>query len=418
MEIKRYTGIRNTTSEERFRTGDLMSATNVELDNTGKILSRRGTDLVLPLAGAHSLYCDGSVMLVSQGSNLYSVDAAYNATLVGNLQSSAWVSHETVGNTVFMSNGQVSRKLENGALYGWGITTPVGQPEAVPTASGTLPPGVYQYAMTFVRADGQESGTGVAGQVTLTVAGGIQFNSMEISTEAGIRGKILYLSGADGEVMFRAAEVANDVISVHVSDPDKGAVLTTQHAGPAPAGSIVRYHRGHMFVVAGDTVYRSDPYQLELFRVAHEYVQFPGQIALFEPVRDGVFVATVDSSGPDEQASGATWYVGGALDGQVMQVFDYGAIPGTGYQVNSGDLESPNEGEVEGQQGGKAVLWATRNGLCMGVDGGSARNLTHAKYSLPTAQRGASFVRKDRGYPLFVSSLQGTGAAEGIYSRG
>jgi hypothetical protein len=417
MEIKRFTGIRNTTSEERFRTGDLYSAVNVELDNTGKLLSRKGYTVVNPAAGLHSLYANQSVVLVAESSTLKRVENDYSLTTVGSLGSGNPVSYDTVVDDVFLSNGTVSKVLRGGALYQWGVEPPRGQPTAS-AVGGSLPAGVYQYAMTFVREDGHVSGTGVAGQVTLPSMGGIKFSDMEVSTNPAVRGKILWLSSANGTTMFLHAQVLNVDTTVTVTDGHGGVPLRTQFADVAPVGSIVRYHGGRMYVVCDDVVFYSDPYELELFRYETNFLRFPGKVAVFEPVNDGVFVATVDTVA--EETSGGTWFLRGLDPDQFRpeQKFDYGAVPGTSLQVNAGDLESPNEGEVEGQQGGKAALWSSRAGVVAGYDGGAARNLTAAKYGLPAAQRGASMMRRARGYSTFVSALQGTTAADNVYDRG
>jgi len=419
VEIKQFRGLRNVSSEERFRTGDLLTARDVDLDNTGKILSRRGYAQVNATA-LHSLYSNHAVALAVAGQNLKRVEADSSLTQLADLGSSNPVSYETVLNTVYYSNGVVSGKVEGSAHAQWGVTPPVGQPAAETLVVGSLRAGTYQYAMTFLRADGHESGTGVAGQVTLTAESGIRFTDMEVSTNPLIRDKILYLSGADGEVLFKVASVPNGQVSLDVSVNRGTTPLTTQFAGPPPAGAIVRYFNGNMFVVAGDTAYPSDPYNLELFRPEGNYLRFPGEVSLFECVDDGLYVATVDGTGDDSESLGATWYLQGtsAMAMKSTRVFDHGAVPGTSVRTDAGFLESPVEGEIEGMQARPAVLWISRFGVCAGFNGGGVRNYTEAKYSFPVAQRGAGMVRQERGYTQYVVSLQGIGAANNAYSRG
>lgn len=62
------------------------------------------------------------------------------------------------------------------------------------------------------------------------------------------------------------------------------------------------------------------------------------------------------------------------------------------------------------------TVWTSRHGICAGKDGGAVKNLTETKHSFPTAQRGAAFVRQDRGYATYIITLQGPGAETNIYA--
>lgn len=417
MEIKRWTGIRNDRSEDRFRPGELMSATDVELDNTGKIMSRKGYTRVSSTA-MRSIYNNGQITLAVAGANLVRVNADFSLTTLTTTGSASLpVSYDTVAGVVYWSNGVRSGRIVNGVARQWGVTPPLGQPQASATTSGALPPGKYLYAMTFLRADGHESGTGATGSIELTARGGIQFTGLEVSTNPEISGRILYLSSVNGETVYRIATLGASETSylVHVN---RGTVpLMTQFKSPPPAGSIVRYYNGSMYVVVGDAVYRSDPYELELFKLDQNYLRFPGPVVLFECVNDGIYVATPDVPGEDSEAAGETFYLAGADPSKSVRVFDHGAIPGTATVTDAGFLEGSVQGDTEGMQGRPAVLWASRFGICAGFDGGVVQNYTEAKYSFPVAQRGVGMVRQDRGFAQFIVALQDVSAANNEYTR-
>lgn len=413
MEIKKWKGLRNTTSPERFALGDLATALDVEIDNTGRVISRQGFTQVSAVA-AHSLYANHGVTLLVEGTVLKAVEANFSRTTIRTLSTSGFVSFETVGDTIYYSNGVDTGIIKGRTPLQWGVTPPIGQPAANPIA-GDLPPGRYMYAMTFLRADGHESGTGSAGAIDLPLGGGIQFTGMEVSTNAEVSDKILYLSSPSGEVMYRARIVPNATTTlIYASGAlDLTIPLHTQFAGPPPAGKTVRYYNGHMCVVVGDVVYYSDPYNLELFRQESGFLRFPGQVAVFESVNDGIYVATTDLAGDDPETSGATWYLGGArMDAlKSIQVFDYGATPGTGTKTLATYFDTVT-GDVGGAVDAKApaVVWASRHGVCVGFDGGQVRNLTEAFYSFPIAQHGAGVVRQARGFVQYLSVLRGSGA--------
>lgn len=419
IEIKKFRGIRNTTSPERFRPGELAVALDVEVDDTGRVLSRQGTTL-LSATAAHSLYANHVVAVLVEANTLKAIESDFSRTTIRVLTSSAPVSYDTLGDTIYYSNGVDTGRLVGRTPKQWGVTPPVGQPVATRVA-GALPTGRYMYALTFLRSDGHESGTDLAGAIDLPAASGIAFTGMEVSTNPDVSDKILYLSSPNGEVMYRAMTVPNGQTSVTYSSGalDLKLPLTTQFAGPPPPGTMVRVFNGQACTVVGDAVYYSDPYNLELFRQDTSFLRFPGQVALFECVNDGLWVATTDLAGDDPETSGSTWYLAGSKMSELKsgQVFDYGAIPGTGvktlaayFNTTAGDAGDAIE------SGTPAVVWAGRHGACVGFDGGRVRNLTETIYSFPAAQRGAGLVRQVRGFVQYLSVLRGSGAANNSFS--
>lgn len=412
MEIKRWTGIRNTYSDERLKPNELSVALNLDIDNSGRLLSRLG-QTVINATASHSLYANDQIALLMQGAVLKVVEADGTLTTLATLSTDRPVSFETYAGVVYGSNGVDSFRLVGRAFRQWGVTPPVGQPVASAT-TGDLPPGLYMYAMTFRRTDGHESGTGVAGVIDLANGGGIAFSSLEVSTNPEVSDKILYVSSPNGELLHRARIVANNATTaVYRGYTELGAPLATQHAGPPPAGTMVRGFNGYLFVVDGDMAYFSDPHNLELFRLDTNYLRFPGQVALFEPVNDGLYVATVDVLGDDQNTAGSTWYLGGSRPDELKshRLYDYGAVPGTAVRTLAAYFETNIAGEDRGENAGAAVVWTTRHGVVVGFDGGVSRNLTENKYSFPDAQRGVGMVRQSRGYVQYVVVMRGAGAA-------
>lgn len=418
MEIKRFKGLRNTAPPERFRPGDLATALDVEINDTGQVLSRRGMTL-LSATPAHSLYANHGVAVLVEGSTLRAIEADFSRTSLRTLSVPAAVSYDTLQDVVYYSNGVDTGRLIGRTPLQWGVTPPMGQPVATQVV-GPLPAGRYMYAMTFLRSDGHESGTGLAGSIDLPAGSGVMFTGMEVSTNPEISDKILYLSSTNGETLYRARTVPNGQTSISytAAATDLTIPLTTQFAGPPPAGTIVRVYNGRACVVTGDVVYFSDPYNLELFRLDTSFLRFPGQVALFDSVNDGVWVATTDLAGDDPETSGGTWFLAGMDIGASKsgQVFDYGAIPGTGVRTLASyfDTKTGDEGNAI-EVGTPAVVWSSRHGVCVGFDGGQVRNLTETMYSFPIAQRGAGLVRQARGFVQYLSVLRGSGAANNSF---
>lgn len=409
MEIKRFVGLRNTTSNERLRNGELSLAQEVDLDNTGRLLTRKGYVGVNVNPG-HSIFNNSQHTFLVQGTNLKAVEQDFSYTQLKVLSTDASVSYESVLDTTYYSNGVDTGRLLGRTPSKWGVDTPVGQPSSAPT-TGTLPIGNYMYAITFVRNDGHESGTGIAGQINLPQGGGIAFTNIEVSTNPEVSGKMLYLSGTNGEILYRAAAIPNSLIQYnYLSDSlDLSIPLITQFEGPPPAGTIVRSYNGVMYVVSGDTVFFSKPYEYELFNRGFRFLRFPGSIAMLEIVDDGIFVGTADLG---QESTGATWFLSGTRPDTFRSnpLYDYGVIEGTSVVSDASYFDS-GPGDAETGTTRPAVVWTTRYGVCVGFNGGISKNLTEAKYSFPIAQRGAGLVRLHRGYVQYITTLQGIGAA-------
>lgn len=412
MELKKFIGLCNTTSPERFKAGALAVALDMDIDNTGRLMSRRGKTLINPTA-CHSLYTYSGGTLLSQGSVVFAVNADLSLTSTKTLTSAGDVAYDSLNGVAYGTNGVDTVRFVGRTPKAWGVVVPATQPTASP-AYGNLRAGRYQYALTFLRSDGHESGTGIAGFIDLPATGGVRLGNIAVSSDPDVTFKAIYLSARDGEVLYRAAIIPNALATTVVSDePNAGIPLSTQFGGPAPAGTLVHIFNGIAYVVSGNVVYYSDPYNFELFRPATNFMVFPGNVGIFAGVNDGIYVATADSnSDGTEGGSGSTWFLSGTRPDQMKSkfVFDYGATPGTAVFVNDEYF-----GEQVERIGEPVLVWTSRHGVCVGGDGGNAHNLTEMAYSLPSAQDGAALIRKYRGFVQYMVAQRGTGAAINAY---
>lgn len=405
MEIKKFLGLKNTSSAERLKPGHLELAQNVDLDDTGKLLTRLGA--VLATGGAtHSLWSDGDAALVMRGLDLCRVNPDFSLTVLTRLTSGARLTYQRVQNTIYFSNGVDKGRVWAGGVGEWGVRPPIGQPVARPGA-GSLPAGRYRYAMTYVRGDGQESGAGAPGIIELAVPGGIDFTMTDSPSDPEVVFRCIYVSGDDGLEMYRVIRAQTTLTSYLYTGTHFGTVrLETGFVTPPPACTIAEVHSGLMYVVRDNAAYYSDPYNYERFR-STQFLLYPGPITMFASVNDGIYVSTPDG----------TWFLEGTEPDKLKSrlVFPYGAIPGTAVKTTVGTLKALEEAR-EGEPGSTAVMWTTAHGVCVGAEGGTALNLTERDYSFPAAQRGAGVVRQVRGYTQYLVALEGSGAAANPYS--
>lgn len=394
MKIDKLLGLRNTTTTERLKPGELEIGVNVDLDDTGHVARRSGQ--TTRVAGAsHSLWSRDELCFFVQDKVLYRLGAdAVSKTQVAALQSNNPVSFARLGERVFFANGVDQGVITGVQARAWGVAPPVSQPVATPDA-GNLPAGVYQYALVFMRADGHESGTGLAGTVTLPATGGIRFSNIEVSTNPAVASKLLYVSTPGGEVLYRAATIPAGATSYTYSNgaADFNATLRTQFRVPPPKGRFVLEWRGHLLVANENTVWYSFPYEPEHFDLGGRFWQFQRDIRMIVGVDAGVFIST------DTE----TVFLAGASPETVKPrpAQPFSAIEGTAVLCRASMFS--DEASADAQ----AVVWVSQRGVCVGMPDGSITNLTEQQYTFPAAPRGAGVVREKDGIVQYLGVLQG-----------
>jgi len=156
-----------------------------------------------------------------------------------------------------------------------------------------------------------------------------------------------------------------------------------------PVGHLVDVFGGRVLVAVDDAVLPSLPFAPYWFAPQRYAVRFGSRLTLMRSVQDGVWVAdrhaTYFLAGPDPEQWG------------IVPKAPYPAIPGT-----EADVDASVVGELK-KRGidGKAVMWASREGVCVGAAGGVFVNLTQDAVSLPEAASGAGAWHNGR----YIASL-------------
>lgn len=396
VEIKGWKGLRNNVAEEAFELGDLVTARNVDIDDVGDIARRKGNSPVKIAGSWHSIFAHGDVCVGIQGTTLYRINPDYSTlALRTDMVLNRPVSYSSIAGRTYYSNGAQNGVIENSMNRTFGIEVP-----PLPVASpfpGRLPAGRYQYVMTYLRSDGQESGAGLAGAIDVPLGGGISFINLPIPlSDATITQKVLYLTKANGKVLMRYATVPVGMASLlAVDDKQQLSVLRTQFLGPPPAGDIVVHYRSYVLVAHGRYLYPSEPLAPELFDL-RKAIPMETRITLVACMTDGIYLGSEDT---------IAWVQGDTPDKFIYNSkADYGVIPGTLAFGSMSQVGKGTEGEV-------VSFWMSQRGMCMGLDGGNFRNLTEARFSYPIGDRGAGLVRRHNGMNQYIGVVRGVATA-------
>lgn len=368
--------------DQNDRTVALRNVVNVDLDNAGKPSRRAGVTKIAAASGAHSGFaCDAGVFFMD-GQRLKRLNADDSVTDLGGLAGTqvAWT---YANGNVYLSDGVLNKRITAGSLHDWGMAVP-GQPLVYGVAGGgNFAAGKYLAAVTFLDADGRESGACATVQADIAANSAIVFGNLPMSANPDVVTVRLYLSLTNGTQLFHVGTVGHGQASAMISADTVGAgkPIATQFMSPMPPGRILREHKGRMLVASGPVIWISEPYAHDLVHRGRGFLQFPADVTVVEPVDGGVFVAAdktyfLAGSGP------ADWT-------QRLPVLDYGAVFGTAVRDRD-----------------NRPIWQSERGAVIGLPDGQAKNLTEANVAPDSGTTGAGLYREHDGQRQYIASIQ------------
>ena len=348
----------------RQEQGDyLRDAVNVDIDNAGRLCHRKVPQLVQAMSGAHSLYLtsDTAGYLV-RDSVLYAITlTTYSETIVKLLSSNAPMSYVEFNGDLYYSNGADSGRITAGVVYPLGMVTP-----SAPTLSvigGSLTVGAYQVAVSYANTTtGEEAGVSGKSQVELTSQGGVRV-ALPAATPGATHINV-YLSQANGAVVYLAATVAVGTALVDLIALPTGRQSSERREEPLPAGRLL-LSSGRLCSVVGNTLHVGIPYRPGYVDPINYGVPFPAQISVAVDAQTGIYVA----------ADKTYWLPN---EGPIVDVLPYGAVPGTefshpdktlvGWFGEKGIVLAAPSGEVQAVMSENITLTPPASGFSMLID--------------------------------------------------
>lgn len=384
LALHGFAGIRNTLPPERVRSVptkdaplvDLVEADNVDIDNSGQLRRRAGQ--TLKVAGAiHSLWAAGDLALYVQDGTMYRLFEDMTAEPLAEGLGSARMSYVLANERVYHANGEVAAVVDEGRVRTWGIALSDVDVAASAT-SGNLDAGVYLFAMTLLRADGQESGTGAAQRIDLAAGAGIAF-SWSVPADTDITDVALYLSQPNGETLLQAAVVDVEAGQYTYTGGVRSLPLATQWLDAPPVGSVLAAYRGRIYIAAGDVLYATAALSYEHCDL-RDYRAFDGsEIRIVAPVEAGLFVGTAQ----------AVYFLAGAsfADNTLVKKMEFGAVKGSLVQADGGVVTGQ-----DALSGKPVVLFTTTHGVVLGLPDGTLTDLTEDRFAMPATGDGAAVL--------------------------
>lgn len=352
---------------------------NVDVDGAGKLKPRREPTKVYSGFTKNGYSCPLGAFFVDNG-----VLRQYGGSAITPVSSD--VAYHYFQGTLYFSDGTRSWKYKD-ELKLWGMARP-GKP-VLSSASGAYGAGKYLGAVSYVDADGVESGSSEIASVTVTDDSGIVFYNITVPSDQQVDAVRLYLGTANGKELYHVADLSpgTTMYSVLSGRYDDGNILELQAVTPAPAGRIIRFHNGRALIADGNVAWYSEPFSYDQFKLSSNYLIFPDDIDIMEPVAGGIFFAYGDKT---------EFHAGDVTDGfQVVPLFEYGGIFGSGKKLDD-----------------ERVIWQSQQGAIVGGPDGSAQNIQEKNVATDTGTSAASLVVERDGLRKFVASIQGATASK------
>lgn len=365
----------------------LAAADNVDIDNTGRIHSRRGTALLQAFANPpHSLHMvDATTGYAVVDSVLYPCTVGPSSVVLGTLlkvlTTNDPLSYETLAGELYYSNGTDSGRISAGVWYPLGLPTPAAPTLAI-TGGGSLDPAWYQVSVSYVNSTtGEEGGISPSSNVQLSSMGSIVVtlpSSTPGATEVNV-----YLSGPNGEVPFKLDAVAVGTATYTATAAPQGRETTGRFEVPLPPGTLF-VHNAALCSFSGSSVYVGIPYRPGYCLALNSIIPFPATVSIAVSGQAGVYVA-----------ADKTYWIPGALDAlegaPLVDVLPLGAVPGTAFVD-----PSPDPSRV-------VVGWFSPFGIVLGDTQGQVTTPMQNNILLTPPASGVSAVFVEDGYRKVVS---------------
>lgn len=371
--------------------GDTLSrAVNVDVLDSGKLRMRRGHQLTLAATNGHSLWDDGrGNALYVEGNQLKKFNGS-SGIVLGTVNTGLnRLAYVEINADVYFSAPGIRGRIRDGVMGPWGVELPASAPE-IATTTGQLDAGIYFAAVTYVLDDGRESGASGIARIELNAVGGISTTALPIPTDPSISKKRLYLSTANGEMLYLAQELTGSTQFASIKTPPSGPELRTMFMSPPPYSMALTQSNGRCFMVdAGNPriVWFTEPNDYDHVDLRSNFYQFPEPVTVIAGTRTGLYVC-----------ADQTYYIGNAgvadQHSQVV-VFEHGGIAETMKIIPST----------------KEPIWMSERGAVVGHEGGQAQILAYGRLAPGALTSAAAMVREQDGLRQFVVVGQGESSA-------
>jgi hypothetical protein len=165
--------------------------------------------------------------------------------------------------------------------------------------------------------------------------------------------------------------------------------------GKPPMATALAYLNGRIYLAHDKTVWATELYMYNYVDKTRNFLPFEAEVTAIGAVTDGLYVGTKDN----------IWFLSGPLMEMRRIPVNGGIIAGSLVYIQPEFL--PDD-VAQGTR--NAVLFVTPFGLFAGLDSGTVRSLTSAKFIFPDASSYASLFRRQDGVNQYIGVADSAGA--------
>ena len=382
--------------DELGRITSLRSAVNVDLVGPKKKPRRRSGRTRIAEGRAHSpktmpgglfllAVVDGDLKAFGRDRQLYAIVR----TGVGRSR----LSYARVNDDLVWSSAGAIRRVRAGDLADlplW-IDCP-GVCNAEPVSGGGMAAGTYRVGLTWIDADGRESGCAGLLEVMLAEGESIRLFDIPAAPEDAEWVRVYVSPPNEGE-LYASADLLPAVTNTVITGVGDGATLKTLLRQVMPPCEILRYWNTYLLGAMGNLLIWSDPLRYGL--TTHDnYMRFGERITLIEPVGEGSEGAGVYLA----DHKNTYWLSGGdPQKWRRMIKLDVPAVFGASTTVKGTSVGLQTDEMV--------VVWLGANGVFYaGLPGGNITPLTEGRLAIPAGDEGAMVFRESQGLRQLIAS--------------
>lgn len=394
-----FSGLNNVDDDNRFAPSELREATNVDVTREGKIKRRKGFASVYTGSGIRSLIAFGEHTLFAEGSLLKKLNGNTAQTWFSGLHEHNKLAHVERDGILIISDGVLNYQVfDNGSVLPLTVPTPVSPVALVSNATGARN-STLRSVLTYEDAQGQESAASAEMSAQVSSYGGDLVVGSFPTPPSGVAYVNLYATTLDGSTFYLersipAASIAPGFTVALNPQTVDGRELRTQYLSPLPAGDLITYALGRLWVAKGNVLYYSEPLNYGLTNLAHNYFIYGKDITILAGLEEAV-IAVADKH----------YSLVGSQEEEIRQVklFNYGAPKGNVVYSEVAKLG------LEGL--GIGAAWLSDKGFVVANGQGALVNQTESRVAMPKYDEAAVMLREEEGARRLVAAARSKGQA-------
>ena len=387
VRFQEFSGLVNTRSRKDVGLSALVTADNVCISDTKKIVRRDGYSVVRS-GNVRSAFSAGGNFYVVDGASLYLMASTAEFRLLANDVAEGECVWAESNGAAYLTVGAYAVICTGETVTPWRLTVPaITSAEAV---QGSITPGAmnvgatytqatFRVCATYETADGRET----APSLEVTVAASPGTNLVRVSVPPLYANTCVYTTAADGAVFGLAARGTSGVFTFN---PQRtGRELGAYGLSSVPDDVTHSAFLGSRAVVGAylpeskiSVVWLSQPFAPHLWNLASDFILVPGQLGLLLGNNEGLLIGTTERIHQYTE------------EGELKQLAAYGVVPGSGGDVDAGEM---------------AYFW-TQRGVCRASP---FENLTEKDVSMEPGARAVGRVIYHEGQEQFLVVTQDAG---------